>query len=339
MPGRTYRATTSYRYGFNGKENDNEVKGVEGSQQDYGMRIYDPRLGRFLSVDPLAYSFPYFTPYQFSGNMPIAAVDLDGLEQYVVTYYKDQNNKTTKIEIRAAFSNDGKVIDQQIHKYENTEKIAKGDVLVFEIKKNKEGKDLMSVVEARNKPNGSLTPEERKIFSMYKGTPEKESGESQELVYPNVEPDIQFESRTLDNNSTRTYKATYDYSKNTLKKLDYKFEDVSPYLDKGTPIVGTPLSEAKTKELVNLAAKIKNDVTIKSITITVTDLDGVSSPGERQDAASKSERIKDAQEVGDALKKWLSEKTGIKNISIVPQERTVPIKDYHNNSVDIKVNR
>ncbi len=41
-----------YRYGFNGKENDNEVKG-EGNQQDYGFRIYDPRLGRFLSVDPL----------------------------------------------------------------------------------------------------------------------------------------------------------------------------------------------------------------------------------------------------------------------------------------------
>lgn len=42
-----------YRYGFNGKENDNDVKGIEGSQQDYGMRIYDPRLGRFLSVDPV----------------------------------------------------------------------------------------------------------------------------------------------------------------------------------------------------------------------------------------------------------------------------------------------
>jgi RHS repeat-associated protein len=41
-----------YRYGFNGKGNDNEVKGI-GNQQDYGMRIYDPRLGRFLSVDPL----------------------------------------------------------------------------------------------------------------------------------------------------------------------------------------------------------------------------------------------------------------------------------------------
>jgi RHS repeat-associated protein len=81
QPGRTYAATNSYRYGFNGKENDNEVKG-EGNQQDYGMRIYDPRLGRFLSVDPVTNKFPYLTPYQFASNSPISGVDLDGLEYY-----------------------------------------------------------------------------------------------------------------------------------------------------------------------------------------------------------------------------------------------------------------
>ncbi|GEP94445.1 hypothetical protein CCY01nite_07050 [Chitinophaga cymbidii] len=81
QPGRTYKRVegSSYRYGFNGKENDNEVKGV-GNQQDYGFRVYDPRLGRFLSVDPLRDDYPFYTPYQFAGNMPIQFVDLDGLE-------------------------------------------------------------------------------------------------------------------------------------------------------------------------------------------------------------------------------------------------------------------
>ncbi len=79
MPGRGYSATGAYRYGFNGKENDNEVKG-EGGQQDYGMRIYDPRLGRFLSVDPIGKEFPELTPYQFASNSPIEGIDLDGLE-------------------------------------------------------------------------------------------------------------------------------------------------------------------------------------------------------------------------------------------------------------------
>ena len=70
-----------YRYGFNGKENDNEVKG-EGNQQDYGMRVYDPRIGKFLSVDPLTRSYPMLTPYQYASNSPIAHIDLDGLEKY-----------------------------------------------------------------------------------------------------------------------------------------------------------------------------------------------------------------------------------------------------------------
>jgi RHS repeat-associated protein len=83
MNGRSF-ASSSYRFGFNGKENDNEVKG-NGNQQDYGMRIYDTRLGRFLSVDPLSHSYPWFTPYQFAGNTPISAIDLDGLENVYIT--------------------------------------------------------------------------------------------------------------------------------------------------------------------------------------------------------------------------------------------------------------
>lgn len=68
-----------YRYGFNGKENDNEIKG-DGNQQDYGMRIYDPRVGRFLSVDPIISKYPELTPYQFASNRPIDGIDQDGLE-------------------------------------------------------------------------------------------------------------------------------------------------------------------------------------------------------------------------------------------------------------------
>jgi len=81
MPGRdtTFNGNGLYRYGFNGKENDNEVKGV-GDQQDYGMRIYDPRVGRFLSVDPITQKYPELTPYQFASNRPIDGLDRDGLE-------------------------------------------------------------------------------------------------------------------------------------------------------------------------------------------------------------------------------------------------------------------
>jgi RHS repeat-associated protein len=81
MAGRKYNQGT-YRYGFNGKEEDSEW----GSQmiQDYGFRIYNPTIGKFLSVDPLSSSYPWYTPYQFAGNKPIVAIDLDGLEEFEV---------------------------------------------------------------------------------------------------------------------------------------------------------------------------------------------------------------------------------------------------------------
>ena len=52
--------------------------------QDYGFRIYNPTIGKFLSVDPLAQSYPMLTPYQFASNTPIQAIDLDGLEAFFI---------------------------------------------------------------------------------------------------------------------------------------------------------------------------------------------------------------------------------------------------------------
>jgi RHS repeat-associated protein len=88
------RNTGDYRYGFNGKENDNEVKD-KGNEQDYGMRVYDPRIGKFLSLDPLASEYPWYTPYQFAGNKPVNSIDRDGLEEYstIEAYKKDKGDK------------------------------------------------------------------------------------------------------------------------------------------------------------------------------------------------------------------------------------------------------
>ena len=92
MPGREYQAQPS-RFGFNGKENDHDVKGF-GNQQDYGMRIYDTRIGRFLSIDPITKSFPMLTPYQFASNRPIDGTDLDGLE-WSNSVTEEKTNETT----------------------------------------------------------------------------------------------------------------------------------------------------------------------------------------------------------------------------------------------------
>lgn len=89
----------SYRFAFNGKENDNEVEGL-GNWQDYGERMYSPRLGRFPNPDPLTKEYPFYSPFQFSGNSPIDNVDLDGLEPLKSGYVtKDMREGKTKLNL------------------------------------------------------------------------------------------------------------------------------------------------------------------------------------------------------------------------------------------------
>ncbi|MBL0095409.1 MAG: hypothetical protein IPP46_02145 [Bacteroidetes bacterium] len=63
-------------------ENDNEVKGV-GNSLDFGARIYDTRLGRWISVDPLIKKYPDLSPYNFVAGNPITSVDPDGKEIFL----------------------------------------------------------------------------------------------------------------------------------------------------------------------------------------------------------------------------------------------------------------
>ena len=82
MPGRRYAAGNLYRYGFNGKENDNEVDG-EGGQIDFIGRIYDPRVGKWLSLDPLMKKYPGESNYAFTANNPVFYGDGDGKDKIV----------------------------------------------------------------------------------------------------------------------------------------------------------------------------------------------------------------------------------------------------------------
>lgn len=81
MPNRSF-TSTNYRYGFNGKEKDVETN--SGGTYDFGARMYDQRLGRWMSCDPLARKYPDQSPYDFAMNTPISAYDPDGKRVYFV---------------------------------------------------------------------------------------------------------------------------------------------------------------------------------------------------------------------------------------------------------------
>ena len=65
------------RYGFSGKEADDEIKN-EGNSYDFGARMLDPRLGRWLSIDPLARQYPDISPYVYVVNSPLIYIDPNG---------------------------------------------------------------------------------------------------------------------------------------------------------------------------------------------------------------------------------------------------------------------
>jgi RHS repeat-associated protein len=83
---------SAYRYGFQGQEKDDEWKG-EGNSINYKYRVHDPRIGRFLSIDPLTSSYPHYSPYSFSGNKVIAHVELEGLEEIYYDLVFDKNGE------------------------------------------------------------------------------------------------------------------------------------------------------------------------------------------------------------------------------------------------------
>jgi RHS repeat-associated protein len=83
LPGRNF-SSSSYDYGFNGKRKDDEIHGATGTSYDFGARLYDPRVSRWLKMDPQAGAYPGHSPYCFVLNTPIRAIDPDGEWVYFV---------------------------------------------------------------------------------------------------------------------------------------------------------------------------------------------------------------------------------------------------------------
>ena len=62
---------------YNGKELD-RMHGLD--WYDYGARMYDPAMGLFTQIDPLAEQYPHLNPYQYCAGNPVKYVDPDGRE-------------------------------------------------------------------------------------------------------------------------------------------------------------------------------------------------------------------------------------------------------------------
>jgi RHS repeat-associated protein len=85
--GRTEIEVSLKRYKYQGKERDDET-----GFYYYGMRYYAAWLCRFVSIDPLQFKYPHYTPYQYAGNKPVTFIDLDGEEESDIKKDEKQQN-------------------------------------------------------------------------------------------------------------------------------------------------------------------------------------------------------------------------------------------------------
>jgi RHS repeat-associated protein len=92
LPGRN-SSEDEYRYGFNGMEMDDEIHEVKGSSYDFGARLYNSRVGRWLTVDPHVENYPAQSPYTFSLNSPLLYDDPNGKDARI-TITEETNAET-----------------------------------------------------------------------------------------------------------------------------------------------------------------------------------------------------------------------------------------------------
>ena len=108
---------------FNGMLKTNEIA-EEGNSFSTEFRQYDPRLGKWISLDPLMEQFPWMSPFVGFDNNPILYVDPWGLESTTDgdDKKKDGDKKGTEKENKDSYiDKDGKLIPDKLGLPENPE--------------------------------------------------------------------------------------------------------------------------------------------------------------------------------------------------------------------------
>jgi len=111
------------RYQYNGKEFEKVANLL-----DYGWRWYDPVIGRWNGVDPLAEKYTSISPYAYVANNPIIFIDPDGREIIIPfrgTFNSRDEQRTFAAQVVAglnAYSNDRYVFNETTNRIQIAER-------------------------------------------------------------------------------------------------------------------------------------------------------------------------------------------------------------------------
>jgi RHS repeat-associated protein len=166
--------TPSYKYSFQSQE-----KQIHTGWNSFKWRNYDPSIGRFFNVDPLAESFLYNSTYAFAENRVIDGRELEGLEWVPI---KDDKGALTTRQLNVSITNNAKLNEKQLSKV--TESF-KSD---FAKKFSTEGVKAELVVSDKatikvnlvDQTSTTITDSDGNEFSKFKGGVTATLGESQE---------------------------------------------------------------------------------------------------------------------------------------------------------------
>lgn len=222
---------SGYRFGFNGMERDDEAKG-EGNSYDFGARIYDSRLGRWFSIDPLFGKYTSYSPYNFALNIPIVYKDIDGKDVWVSIAatnieYSGHASITVSNYEKVLMTVDGKKVEMYrkvgYTTYDLTPK-KKVDGLTVGGYKNYLGGD-------KKNPNPVFTESENAIFKVNETTGQQ-FGKNEYFTKAQIQVDLNVEAKlkevaAQDKDYNVVSNNCADYVNKALEVIDPKYKDIS----------------------------------------------------------------------------------------------------------------
>lgn len=301
---------------------------------DFTYRNHDPQIGRFVQVDPLGDFYPHNSSYAYAENDVIRAIDLEGLEKYVVT--EDWvNNRLRRRRVQATWDNQSRDYIDYDFKNKDGSDVTDQDVMVIRINRNRDWTVRNSNYSYKN----SLSRDESRVLRNARRSIVGVNGSEYDIrngfgVDRDIRPSVQVSPNLIDFDGDQRIPLITNLNL-PLSNFGFFAIGVGDFSQQTTPTTtnddGSPVGDLRLNDMIRNASKnsefrnfldlpnlIIEDGGIRRILITVTQIyNSNGAPQSFKDAFEQALRTR-----GDQIKNFL-QRNGVRNITITV--RTNPL--------------